>query len=63
MAYTYTELDNDELLVEDESKGIRQIIPAIKRPYNLIYIPSKDMIMGTNDLDVGVEFQHIKVVK
>lgn len=64
MAYVYTELDTGELYVENVDKDIKQYIPAIPRPYNLIYIPTKNEVIGVKNLsDVIYDFQHLKVVK
>lgn len=64
MAYSYTELSGGELLVEDASKGVWQIVPNVERPYNLVYVPSNNNVYAVRDLtDFGVDFQHIKVVK
>jgi hypothetical protein len=65
MAYTYTDMDNGELYVEDESKGLGQTVPNVERPYSLVYFPSTNNVYAVKDLsEVGDEpFQHIKVVK
>jgi hypothetical protein len=65
MAYTYTDMDNGELFVEDASKGLGQTVPNVQRPYNLVYLPSINNVTAVRDLaELGDEpFQHIKVVK
>jgi len=65
MAYTYTEMENGELFVEDASKDVAQTIPNIQRPYSLVSLPSNNNLYAVRDLaEMGDEvFQHIKVVK
>lgn len=65
MAYTYTELDNGELFVEDAAKDVAQTIPNVQRPYSLVYLPVNNNVYAVRDLsELGdEEFQHIKVVK
>ena len=65
MAYTYTEMDNGELYVEDLSKGVSQTVPNVQRPYSLVYLPFNNNVYAVKDLaEMGDEpFQHIKVVK
>lgn len=50
MAFVYTEQDNGELLVEEVSKGVHQVVPDIPRPYFLIYLPDNNNVYGVSEL-------------
>lgn len=65
MAYTYTEMDNGELFVEDPSKDVAQTIPNVQRPYSLVYLPSNNNVYAVRDLsEIGDEsFEYIGVVQ
>jgi len=65
MAYTFTNMDNGELLVEDADKNLAQTIPNVQRPYSLIYLPSNNNVYAVRDLsDIGDEsFEYIGVVQ